>query len=1154
MSSETKDATDASADPGVSVLRLNFNILGPLEVVRDGVSLDLGPPKQRAVLGALLLARGRVVSIGQLADWVWPDRPPAQATAGLQVYLSKLRTLLHGAEPGVRLVRRTPGYALFVDHLDLAEFDALIAQASEAAENAHWEIAEQCTSAALNLWRGSLLDDVLDGRYEAESKRLEDQRSRCLELQVTALLARSEVGAALAQIQDLTLAYPLREQTRWLHMVSLYRAGRAAEALASYQQYQRQLDDELGMLPGQLLRDLQTSVLRQDDFLESWPRESSRRAADRTPPEVASHSQPSTPEAADSATNTGAIVGRERELTAVHTFLDGAGLGPARWLLLSGPAGIGKTRLAQEGTRYARNQGVRIAWTNCPDDEGVPAWWPLRSVLSVLGADPDTVLRPPSGVDADTVRFRIYEQLTAALNGATLDSTALVVVDDVQWMDSASLKFLANAARSGQLDGVTFVLTMRDGEPRAELDHLLESVTRAADTLHLAVAPLDARSATSLLNQVAGETLPASEAFALTARTGGNPLLLSEYARLPRAERNSGAVPVAAHALLGRRLRRLPDAVLTTLRAAAVIGDVFELDLLAEVVQLDLLQMVDHLDLAEHEAVITPFYRGLGYQFGHALLRDEVLSQLSAVRRQALHAQIADRLDQRPHDSRSVLRRAQHLLAAQDLVDASVVAAACVAAAREAQERWDWDISAQQWAGALAAIERGANVVGFDRDDLLVAQLAALARAGRGQTVLDTVASALADAQRRGRTSTIGRLAAALLRTSGAWPWPSEGSNPAGVLARLSDLATTLTDDPAAEVRVLAALAVGNCYSPDLTVPESLSRRALERADASGDPDLLADAIVGRVLTFAGVASHSAETITLLDRLAALPHQQSEIDEVLRHNLLTMALFTTGDVAGVERHLRDGIAASVKLQLPVTRVQLRWAEVTLAQWQGDLDRAETLIATAFDLHQQTELYSATSSHVRARLVLLSDRGLVASDPEAIERSTVPRFWRAVAAAETGDLQAGRSSLRSWLADQEAEYWFTLGGMTGAAHVAVDLGDVESAAHVLTRLARHTDCLATVGQTGSVGPVALATGRLRAFLGDDAGARRDLATAERLAAANGGITSLIKVRVEQARLDPPSRGRSAKLERLAVEADLAGLGGLAKAARTVARSE
>ncbi len=246
--------------------------------------------------------------------------------------------------------------------------------------------------------------------------------------------------------------------------------------------------------------------------------------------------------------------------------------------------------------------------------------------------------------------------------------------------------------------------------------------------------------------------------------------------------------------------------------------------------------------------------------------------------------------------------------------------------------------------------------------------------------------------------------------------------------------------------------------------------------------------------------------------------------------------------------LREGIAGSDRRQLPVTRVQLRWAEASLAAWRGQLELAERLIGRAYDLHLQTELYAAEVSFLAAYLSLLWDRGQVATAPDAIGRSSEPLVWAAVAAAETGDIEKGQQLLRQRLKDLGPDYWYTLGHMTVLAHAATDLADRDSAQILLDWLEPKTPYIATIGQTGSLGPVALATARLRHLLGDDAGAKQDLITAERLASDGAGPSALLRTRLASALLEAPSASRTGILLELSEQADRLGLAGVAATAR------
>ncbi|RKS75691.1 transcriptional regulator [Motilibacter peucedani] len=1134
-----------------------YRLLGPLEVVHDGVAIDLGAPKQRAVLAALLLHRGRVVSTDRLVESVWGDEAPPSAVPSLQVHVSNLRRVLRDGHGGSAPVeRRQPGYVLTVDdaQVDVARFTAAADAARHHVDAGEWDDACQRASEALELWRGPLLADLADEDWvRVEAVGLEQRRTECLETLATALLGRGRVAEALARTSVLVAEQPYRERARWLHLVALHRDGRTAEALEDYRAHAHRLAEELGMEPGGELRELQAGLLRDDPALRAWP--AVPGAAARVPEQVeaprrrASDEEPAArvPAARRPAEGPGALVGRARESAVLDSMAQELAAGRPSWLVLTGPPGIGKTRLAEEAVARFRSVGAREAWGRCPEEEGVPAWWPLRQVVRALGADPDSVLVPPRDVDADTARFAVYERVLQLLEAATAEGPVALVVDDVQWSDATSLRALAYLSSALRDRPLAVVLTLRDGEGSSDVAHLLAALARREAASQLAVPPLAADEVVALASEVAGETVAPADARLLAERTGGNPLFVAEYARLPRDERSSGGIPLAVRTVLGRRLARLPEPVQVLLRAAAVLGDPFPVDLLAETARLSFDEVADLLEAAADEHIISAARGSSGYAFSHALLREEVLAGLPALRRQRLHARVAEVTT--GIDSDSLARRALHLVAAQPLVEPGVVVQACTAAAEDAEARWDADTAAQWWESALGALDRLPPAArGTERrDDLVVARLQALARAGRDQTVLDVVDDELVSAAREVRTGTIGRLAAVLLRTSGAWPWASYGDDPGVLLARLESLTGAVATDPAAHVRVLGARAVGSCYAPDLAVPDALSREALERAEALGDPDVLADALVARVLAFVGAAAHARESIELLDRVAGLHHEQARVDEVLRHNVLTMSETILGRVEVAEEHLRDGVAGADLLRLPVTRVQLRWAGAMLAQWRGRLDEAEQLVTRAWALHRQTELYES-GVHNLALLSVRWDRGRVAELPEVVAHSPEPGVWAATAAAETGDLAGARELLDDLVPVATPFYWYSLGHQVLLAHVAADCGALEHAATLVERLTPHSGHVAAIGQVGVIGTVDAALGRLHAVLGDHGTAARLLRDSVELSRRAGGVPSELRSRLALALLGPPGDARDEELAAVAAAADALGMHGVRDAAR------
>ncbi|MEW5808712.1 MAG: BTAD domain-containing putative transcriptional regulator [Actinomycetota bacterium] len=1150
---------------------MQYRLLGPLQVVDGGTVIDIGPPKQRVVLAMLALAAGRVVSVDRLVDAVWGDDIPASATASLQAYISNLRRALRGASAETQMassvsqpiVRRAPGYLLDVDpnSIDLTVFSGSYQRAGAAIEAEDWEQAAAAADAALGLIHGGLLDDMADAPWlRDDAARVAEMRIECVAHKVVALLALGKVAAAVTEAAALRALDPFADRGCRLQMLALYRAGRTAEALDAYTRHAHRLDDELGLEPGPELRDLQTAVLRQAPELAGWPRAAEWTGA-ATIPVPAPTSRESAPDGEVPARSP--LVGRHRELSRAGEVLARASAGATRWLVLSGPPGIGKTRLAEEVAALATSGGGDVVWVNCPDEQATPPWWPMRQLVRALGGDPDDVLQVPAHADPDTARFLVYERVQSLLEAAPRLLT--VVVDDVQWADTASASCLAYIASALRDHRVLVVLTVRDGEHAAEVSRLLSTVARGEDNRHIAVPALSSEDVAALANVVAEDAVTADEAAELAARTGGNPFFVSEYARLPRAERSANEIPRAVRSVLDRRLAVLDPAVMAVLRTAAVIGDVIDapaVPVLAEATRLDLDTLADYLDEAADERIIIAAHASDGYEFAHGLLRDQLLAGIPALRRQRLHAKIADVLaDSAEPDAPS--RRAQHLIAAQPLVEPAVVVRACRLAAEQATAQWSSDIAARWWQAALDAYDRLPAHARDDaeRDALTVELLEAHSRAGRGQLVLDSVQRYLGEALRTGRAATAGRVASALLRASGGWPWLAPGRDPGELLALLSEAATLAADDPAAAARVLPALAVGHCYHPDPDVAVDLLERAERVAEQTGDTDVLADVLIGRLITYSGVSSLSEQILNWVRQLERLQHSRSREDAVIAHSVATMAAMYLGDVAGTRAHLRAGIAGSEELQLPVLRAQLRWMEAVLAMWTGDFAEARRHHATAAHVHEQTELYEAGSGLLATASLLRETGGALDPSWAELRASTATGGQGMVGVVRAALLTMNPSPevrdeavamLNAWAETADRGHiWTTLGHQTLLAHLAADHGMTEYAEPLLAQLTPHREGIAVIGQVGLAGPVALATARLHAALGDPDAARADLATARALAERTGGAPTLLRCRLLECELADPSPQRAAAAEALAADAEGAGMLGVAWSARALA---
>lgn len=242
---------------------LEFRILGPTEVWDNGTQLQLGGPKQRAVLALLLLDAGRVVSTDRLIDLLWGEQPPPTASTSLQNFISQLRKLL-GADV---LATKPPGYRLEIDpeQLDLERFRRLV----EAAKQGPPDERAARLREALALWRGPALADLaFEAFAQNEIARLEELRLAALEEQIQADLDAGGHAELVGELESLVREHPLRERLRAQLMLALYRSGRQVEALQVYHDARRELVDELGIEPSSTLQQLHGAILRQDVRLD----------------------------------------------------------------------------------------------------------------------------------------------------------------------------------------------------------------------------------------------------------------------------------------------------------------------------------------------------------------------------------------------------------------------------------------------------------------------------------------------------------------------------------------------------------------------------------------------------------------------------------------------------------------------------------------------------------------------------------------------------------------------------------------------------------------------------------------------------------------------------------------------------------------------
>lgn len=254
---------------------LEYRILGPLEVRRNGVLLDLGGAKQRTLLAALLLRANHTVSTDQLIDELWDTTPPRAARDTVHAYVRRLHRTLRGSQSGAtgRLLHGDAyGYRLSIDQdqLDLHRFDRLVAQARQSLLDGRPAAAHRRLRDALELWRGSPLTDIAsDSLRTTVAARLAENRLAAVEDRIDAELALGRHAGLIGELEELARTYPTRERFRGQLMLALYRTGRRVDALDVYRRTRHLLTKEYGCDPGPELKQLERAMLANDPVLDT---------------------------------------------------------------------------------------------------------------------------------------------------------------------------------------------------------------------------------------------------------------------------------------------------------------------------------------------------------------------------------------------------------------------------------------------------------------------------------------------------------------------------------------------------------------------------------------------------------------------------------------------------------------------------------------------------------------------------------------------------------------------------------------------------------------------------------------------------------------------------------------------------------------------
>jgi DNA-binding SARP family transcriptional activator/WD40 repeat protein/KaiC/GvpD/RAD55 family RecA-like ATPase len=408
---------------------LTVDVLGQLRAMRAGRMLDIGGTKEQRVLAVLAAARGDVVLVDELVEALWASSPPRTAERSVHAYVARLRKAIEpsrerGAPPRF-IVTEGRGYRLTLGEelLDSVRFERLTSSARESIASGHALRGRRALDEALWLWRGTPFQDHFDAdRCARESRRLEDLHELAIEDLTSARLELGEAADIVPDLEALVRSHPLREQLWANLMLALYRSGRQAEALRTFQRARAVLVEELGIEPGPELHYLESRILAQDPTLSS------------AAPGASGPSRGLPVELEYGGTT---LVGREPELAQLHAAWDRAFAGTGEFIAIVGAEGSGKTRLVSELAVQVREAGAIVMYARCDAADQDPES-PLDRAMRGAGAQIADVSQEPG----ETKGAAVARFLSAWAGGRPV----LLVLDDFQLAATATVEALADLA------------------------------------------------------------------------------------------------------------------------------------------------------------------------------------------------------------------------------------------------------------------------------------------------------------------------------------------------------------------------------------------------------------------------------------------------------------------------------------------------------------------------------------------------------------------------------------------------------------------------------------------------------------------------------------------------------------------------------------
>ncbi|QMU77994.1 AAA family ATPase [Streptacidiphilus sp. PB12-B1b] len=1108
---------------------LSVRILGPMDADIDGAPVNLGSPRQRALLALLLTSRGSVVPVDRVMDQLWRGRPPEKATTSLHVYVSNLRRLLEpGRPPRARagvLVSAAPGYAVQLpdEAVDAWRFEAAVRQARLAAPPTAHRLLED----ALGWWRGPAYAEWADEAWAgAECARLGELCLTARELMIGVALRIGRVDEAVQGAETLIRRHPLREEGWRLLALALWASGRRADAQSALRRACAVIADELGLGPGSALAELEQAVRdgRTEVLRAAAPGCVPRAAGSSAPPAAAQTARAAVAAAeaeAESAADTEELfIGREDDLRGLDEAARAARQ-RGGVVLVTGEAGAGKSALLAQFGRRLRADGWTVVVGRCPEIDGAPPAWAWVEALGVLArrTPPDepgalgALLREPQAQpspqdDATVGRFRLHRTFGAWLRAASAEAPLAVVIDDLHRADGETLALLERVA---DLVGtpVLAVAAYRPTDTGEKLTKTLAELARRSPH-RLALGGLPPHDVDTLVTAVCGAPVDTAMVTALAERTGGNPFYVWESARLLASEGAlvaTSEVPEGVRDVLRRRLRQLPPAALALLQLASVVGRETAVSVLIEAADADEHEVLDGLEAGIRAGLLTE--PGLDrVRFAHELVRDTLYTDLAGVRRARMHARLAEVLRRRCPDDLPAL--AHHFARSGTVETAWLAVEYSLGAADLAERRYAHDTAVELLNQAIesfalipsAATEHAGRLVA-----LLGRLLRAQIRAGAIVSARRTRQLAIDAAEGVGHdelaAAALGAWSGAALSLSGPHGLVDPGAIDTFVdrLTTRADLSPVVLDGLRPSAADGPPRPAGTFGSADERAASRAAERQLAIARAVGDPLLLASALT----TMAGLVPHELQADRrelLMAELRALGYAHDlPANQWVHGHIGGMVAGARNDAAEVRRHAQEGLELARRHRLVEAEAINLSTLAMLAHIEGRFDEAEAGYVEVRDRLRRQGSSHGDSVHALGVATIRLSQGR----PDAIE-PLLRKFYDmgapgaghvlGVVLAKQGRTEEARALHRPATPLPDHLYGIALSIRAELAHL---LDDRAAALELVPLLHPVSDQLAGAASTSFASrPLAQALGELYRLLGDESRALRQFARAEAVA--------------------------------------------------------